>query len=264
MGPATVQSSVVIRSGSSAVAARSARVALHCPTVCSTCNFRELCLPCGLRNTDIAEMDGLIYSRERVKRGEHVYRAGDPFKSLFAFRSGFYKSYVISEDGRVQVTGFQMAGDIMGLDGIECDRHIQGVVALDDGEVCTIPYARLMDLACRVPELQRAVQRMMGREIVREQGLMLLLGSMRAEARVATFLLNLSQRFSERGYSSTEFNLRMTRDEIGSYLGLKLETVSRILSAMQRRGLIEILQRYVRILDHVGLRELLGQDLRLQ
>jgi CRP/FNR family transcriptional regulator len=235
------------------------RAPARCPTLCATCGLRGMCLPCALPQDELHELDGLVYARRRVRRGEHVYRAGDPFRSLFAFRTGFYKSYVAAADGRTQVTGFQMAGDVVGLDGIEADRHVLSIAALEDGEVCVIPYAHIESLSARVPGFAHHIHRTMSREIVREQGIMAMLGSMRAEARVAAFLLGLSQRFAARGYSSTEFNLRMTRDEIGSYLGLKLETVSRILSKFQSARLISAQLRYVRIVDAAGLSALLGE-----
>ena len=224
------------------------------PTTCSSCGLRELCLPCGLVKDDLTRMDDLVYSRRRVKRGEHLYRAGDTFHALYAFRTGFFKSYVETAEGRSHVTGFQMPGDVVGLDGIEDGTHSLDVVALEDGEVCVIPYDELEALAIRVPALQKHLHRMMSREIVREQGQMMLLGTMRAESRVAAFLLALAQRFASRGYSSSEFNLRMTREEIGSYLGLKLETVSRIFSRFQERNLISAQNRHVKILDGVALK----------
>jgi CRP/FNR family transcriptional regulator len=229
------------------------------PTLCSTCTLRSVCVPCGMRAEDVPGLDGLIYTRKRVRRGEHVYRAGDPFHALYAFRSGFFKSYVVTRDGRTHVTSFPMAGDMTGMDGIGTDHHTQSLVALEDGEVCVVPYSHLQDMAQRVPALQHQMNRIMSREIVREQDLMMLLGSMRAEAKVAEFLLQMSRRFAARGYSSTEFNLRMTREEIGSYLGLKLETVSRILSKLQDDGVIKANLRYIAIVDNDALRAMTAE-----
>ncbi len=228
-------------------------VALSVGTSCSTCNLRELCLPCGLTEQEIEHMDTLIYTRKSVKRGQNLYRAGDTFHSLYAVRSGFFKSTLLMEDGREQVTGFHMTGEIMGMDGIGSGMYASSATALEDGMVCALPYAHLEDLSRDMPSLQPHFHRMMSREIVREQGVMLLLGSMRAEQRLAAFLLNLSQRFAARGYSSFEFILRMTREEIGSYLGMKLETVSRTLSKFQEDGLISVQHRQVSILDVAGL-----------
>lgn len=226
----------------------------HLSNACTSCGLRAICLPCGLRSEDMVELDGVVYSRRRVARGETLYRTGDPFHALYAIRTGFFKSFVLTDDGRTQVTGFQMPGDMIGLDGIEDDRHQQQVESLENAEVCVIPYAELERSAAQMPRLQRGLNRMMSREIVREQGLMLLLGTMRADARVAAFLLNLSQRFAARGYSSREFNLRMSREEMGSYLGLKLETVSRAISRFQQKKLICAQHRYIRLEDVDGLR----------
>jgi CRP/FNR family transcriptional regulator len=228
-------------------------------TVCSSCSLRELCLPMGLSQEEVEYLDQLVYTRKRIKRGENLYRAGDPFGSLYAVRSGFFKSNLILEDGRDQVTGFHMPGEIMGLDGIGTDDHTCNTTALEDSEVCVIPFARLEELGHQVRNLQKQFHKVMSREIVRDQGVMMLLGTMRAEERLAAFLLNLSQRFNARGYSHTEFHLRMTREEIGSYLGLKLETVSRIFSKFQEEGLVSVQQKHIRILDTDGLKRMLGQ-----
>jgi len=216
---------------------------------CSSCGLRGVCMPCGMGAADLDSIDELVYVRRRLKRGDYLYRAGDHFHALYTFRLGFFKSYVTAEDGRTHVTGFQMPGEILGLDGIEDGHHNQDVVALENAEVCVLEYAQLALVAATMPELQLHLHRMMSREIVRDHGLMLLLGTMRADARVATFLLNLSRRFAERGYSPHEFNLRMTREEIGSYLGLTLETVSRVLSRFGERGLIRAQNRTIRLLD---------------
>lgn len=173
-------------------------------------------------------------------------------------RTGFFKTCVASEDGREQVTGFQMAGELLGLDGISTDRHACDAVALEDSQVCLIPYDRLEDLSREFTDLQHQFHKIMSREIVRDQGVMLLLGSMRAEERLAVFLLNLTQRLHARGFSASALVLRMTREEIGSYLGLKLETVSRTFSKFQEEGLLEVKQRDIRILDNEGLRKLVN------
>lgn len=225
------------------------------PTHCSTCNLREVCLPCGLNGHDTQLLDDLIYTRKRVRRGDTLYRAGGEFDSLFAIRSGFFKSSMILEDGRDQVTGFHMAGEVLGMDGIGTGNHSADVIALEDSEVCVIPYQRLEE-----PGLQRQLHKVMSRELVRDQGVMMLLGTMRAEERLAAFLLNLSQRFVARGYSSNEFHLRMTREEIGSYLGLSLETVSRLFSRFQSDKLISVQQKHIRILDVPGLRAVMVHE----
>ena len=225
---------------------------------CSSCNLRELCLPVGLSGPELERLDALVATRRSVGRGQALFRAGDEFQSLYAVRTGFFKTSVSAEDGRDQVTGFQMAGELIGLDGISHDRHACDAIALEDSQVCVIPYGQLETLSREFTELQHQFHRVMSREIVRDHGVMLLLGSMRAEERLAAFLLNLTQRLKARGFSGTSLILRMTREEIGSYLGLKLETVSRTFSKFQDDGLLEVKQRQIRVVDDAGLRQLVN------
>ena len=225
---------------------------------CSSCNLRELCMPLGLTADELERVDDLVASRRRVKRGTSLFRNGDPFTNLYAIRTGFFKTCITSEDGRDQVTGFQMAGEVIGLDGIVNDRHTCDAVALEDADVCLLPFERIEELSTEIPGLQRHVHKIMSREIVREHGVMLLLGSMRAEERLAAFLLNLVQRLHARGFSQSELVLRMTREEIGSYLGLKLETVSRTFSKFVEEGIVEVRQRHVRIVNSDALKQLVN------
>ena len=215
-------------------------------------------MPMGLSDGDLGKLDELVTQRRRIKRGSALFSNGDKFSALYAIRVGFFKTCVTTEGGRDQVTGFQMAGEVMGLDGIVGDRHTCDAVALEDAEVCVMPYDRIEDLSRDVPALQTHVHRIMSREIVRDHGVMLLLGSMRAEERLAAFLLNLVQRLQARGFSSSELVLRMTREEIGSYLGLKLETVSRTFSKFAEEGIVEVKQRHVRILSSDALRAIVN------
>ena len=175
-----------------------------------------------------------------------------------SIRTGFFKTCVTTEDGRDQVTGFQMAGEIIGLDGIVSDQHTCDALAIEDAEVCVLPFDKIESISREVAALQTHVHKIMSREIVREHGVMLLLGSMRAEERVAAFLLNLVQRLHARGFSQSELVLRMTREEIGSYLGLKLETVSRTFSKFVEDGVVEVKQRHVRILDAEALKQIVN------
>ena len=227
-------------------------------TACSNCNLRELCLPLGLTLEELERLDNLISTRRRIKRGEHLYRANEKFDAIYAIRSGFFKTDVLLEDGREQVTGFQMAGELLGMDGIGTEHHTSNAVALEDSEICSIPFGQLEMLSREVPTLQHHFHKVMSREIVRDHGVMMLLGTMRAEERLAAFLLNLSQRFTARGFSPSEFYLRMTREEIGSYLGLKLETVSRAFSKFQEEGYIAVQQKHIRILHVDGLKALMN------
>jgi len=225
---------------------------------CSSCNLRELCLPVGISNEQLTRLDDIVASRRAVARGEALFRAGEAFSSLYAVRTGFFKTCVSSEDGRDQVTGFQMAGELIGLDGIGTERHTCDAVALEDSQVCVIPYQQLEDLSRELSDLQRHFHKIMSREIVRDHGVMLLLGSMRAEERLAAFLLNLTQRLRTRGFSSSSLILRMTREEIGSYLGLKLETVSRAFSRFQDDGILSVKQRQIEVLDPDALQKLVN------
>jgi len=225
---------------------------------CSNCNLREMCLPKGLREEDVARIEAIVYARRRVKRGEALFNAGDPFNAVYAIRSGFLKTTVLNDDGREQVTGFYMGGELLGLDGIGTGTYNGNAVALEDCEVCVLPFSLVEEIGREIPIMQRHLHSVLSREIVRDHGVMMLLGSMRAEERLAAFLLNLSKRFTRRGYSHSDFHLRMTREEIGSYLGLKLETVSRLFSRFQDDGVIEVQQKHVRILDIEGLQAVLG------
>ncbi|MBP7444276.1 MAG: fumarate/nitrate reduction transcriptional regulator Fnr [Zoogloea sp.] len=232
--------------------------AVEIKTACSQCNLRERCLPFGLDPREVNQLDELVGSRRKIKRQQHLYRSGDPFEAIYAIRAGSFKTDVILEDGRDQVTGFQMTGEVLGLDGISGEQHSCNAIALEDSEVCVIPFSRLEELSRQVESLQHQFHKIMSREIVRDHGVMMLLGSMRAEERLAAFLLNMSQRFTARGFSPSEFHLRMTRDEIGSYLGLKLETVSRAFSRFQDEGLVAVQQKHIRILDTPGLKRILS------
>ncbi|MCF0253204.1 MAG: fumarate/nitrate reduction transcriptional regulator Fnr [Duodenibacillus sp.] len=225
---------------------------------CSNCNLRELCLPLGLSLKEIERLEELVSMRHRVRRGDALYRAGDKFDALYGIRLGFLKSAVLSSDGREQVTSFHMSGDIVGLDGLASMVYSSDLIALEDTEVCILPYERLEEISAAMPSMGMHFQRLLSREIVRQNGVMLLLGSMHAEERLAAFILNLSQRFEQRGYSRSEFVLRMTRAEIGSYLGLKLETVSRVMSRFSHDRLIIVNQKHIQIMDFAGLRAIMS------
>jgi CRP/FNR family transcriptional regulator, anaerobic regulatory protein len=216
---------------------------------CSSCHLRELCLPCGLTDLDVDRLDSLGFGRRRLKAGQTLYRGGDTFRYIYAVRSGTFKSSLTLADGREQVSGFHMAGEMVGLDAVAYARHASDAIALEDSEICAIPYASLMEQSVDGSGLQQALTRLMSREIVREHSLLMLLGSMSAEERLAAFLMNLSLRLKALGYSSCEFHLRMSRAEIGSYLGLKLETVSRTFSAFAHQGLLEVDKRHIRIVN---------------
>jgi len=226
---------------------------------CSACSLQELCLPAGLAQDELTRLDEIVNKKRPLKRGEYLYRAGSSLQSLFAVRTGFFKSCVMHDDGREQVAGFHMAGELLGMDGIGSGKHMCDAISLEDSDVCEIPFGELEKLSRDIPTLQQHFHRIMSREIARDYGVMLLLGSMRAEERLAAFLLNLSQRFAARGYSPKRFLLRMTRNEIGSYLGLKLETISRALSHFQTEGIIAVQNKSVEIKDPDRLRAMVSQ-----
>lgn len=243
----------------SIVATTSDVIAL-CSSGCSACNLRGLCPPCcGLTRAEMDVADQLVFHRLQVRRGEFLYRNGDPFTSLYAARSGFFKSVVLRRNTCCQVLGFSMTGEILGMEGIGPAQHTCNTIALEDSNVCAIPFAELQGVAREIPSLQRQLDKAIGLDIVRRNGEMLVLGSMNAHERLAMFLIDISQRLAARGYSPSEFNLRMTRKDIGGYLGQNLETVSRIFSTFQRRGVINIDQKFVRILDRAGLERLTGR-----
>lgn len=217
-------------------------------------------MPSGFTVEEMKKVDDVVEKRRRVKQGERLFSSGDAFTSLYAIRTGFFKTSVSTEDGREQVTGFQMAGEIIGMDGIVSDHHNCNAIALEDAEVCVMPFSDIENLSRELPALQRHVHKIMSREIVRENSVMMLLGNMRAEERLAAFLLNLVQRLHARGLSQSELLLRMTREEIGSYLGLKLETVSRAFSKFSEDGVIEVKQRYVKILSPEALKKIFNSQ----
>jgi CRP/FNR family transcriptional regulator, anaerobic regulatory protein len=234
---------------------------------CSRCSLRELCLPVGISEQEFLRLDTLVTARRSVRRGGTLFRSGDRFEALYAIRTGFFKTRVPSPSRRDQVTGFQMAGELLGLDGIGSNRHRCDAIALEASQVCVIRYAELENLTHEFTDLQRHFHKLMSREIARAHDVMLLLGSMRAEQRLAAFLLNLAQRLQSRGYSPSSLVLRMTREEIGTYLGLKLETVSRCFSKFREDGVLQVQQRQIRILDPAVLQQLVdaaGPDLPLR
>ena len=222
---------------------------------CSNCMQRVNCLSSDLGEADLCIIDNAVEVRKTIKRGMSLFRNGEDFVALYAIRTGFFKTIVTSRDGRDQVTGFQMAGEILGLDGFMSNQHHSDAVALEDSEICMISTSMLDSHKAISKEFQKHVYHLMSSEIVREQSIMLLLGNMRAEERVAAFLTNLVKRLHARGFSGSELVLRMTRDEIGSYLGLKLETVSRVFSKLSGERILDVNVRKIRILIQLALQQ---------
>lgn len=233
----------------------SADTSVHVPTKeevrkgCASCSIRELCLPMGLNNADIERLDDIVQKRRRVPRGSYLYRPEAPFTSLFAVSIGHFKTEQYSARGKTQITGFQLPGDLLGMDAIATGRHQCFALALDDAEVCEIPYDELEQLFVAVPALLRQFNRLMSHEINREQTAMVLLGNMPAEQRFANFLTNLSSRYASRGYSARQFELRMGREEIGEYLGLTIESISRLIAKFKKHKVLGVAGREIEILD---------------
>ena len=219
---------------------------------CSSCSMHQLCLPMGLGDMDMRRLDQII-GRRRIPRNGSLYRRDAPFTNLYAIRLGHFKTSQVNTGGNQQITGFQMAGELLGMDAISTDRHHCEAVALEDSEVCEIPFSRLEELFAEIPALLRHFHRMMSQEITREQSVMLLLGNMRAEQRFAAFLVNLSSRYAARGYSANSFQLRMTREEIGNYLGLTIESISRLMTKFKKQGWLSVNSREIGLLDPASL-----------
>lgn len=218
-------------------------------TRCATCSMHQLCLPMGLEKSDMDRLDQIIGRRRKVKRDAYLYRMNDAFTHLYAIRIGHFKTNQINIGGIQRITGFQMSGELLGMDAISTNLHQCNAIALEDSEVCEIPFQRLEELFSTMPALLHHFHRLMSQEIAREQDVMLLLGNMRAEQRFAAFLVNLALRYTARGYSSTSFQLRMSREDIGNYLGLTIESISRQLSRFKKDGLLKINGRNVELSD---------------
>jgi CRP/FNR family transcriptional regulator len=225
---------------------------------CSRCCLQNVCLPSGLAAQALLDMDELTRLKRRVAKGAVLYRSGDGLESLYALRGGSFKIVGLSRHGEEKVIGLHLPGEVMGLEAINGQRHGYDAIALEDSEVCVIPFGLLTKLSMRLPVLQQQLLRILSGDISRDQGLMLLLGGMDAEQRLAAFLLSLSRRYHRLGYAPLEFSLRMTREEIGSYLGLTLETVSRLFSRLQKDGLITAHHRDIVLKDVARLREKVG------
>jgi CRP/FNR family transcriptional regulator len=216
---------------------------------CAACSMHQLCLPMGLDDADLNRLDQIIGQRRRIAKDERLYQMGEPFRNLYAIRFGHFKTFQVNAGGEQHITGFQMAGELLGMDAISGDHHQCDAVALEDSEVCEIPFSGLEDLFGEVPTLLRHFHRIMSKEIMREQNVMLLLGNMRAEQRFAVFLVNLSSRYAARGYSPDSFQLRMSREDIGNYMGLTIESVSRLLSRFKKQGWIKVDKREMTLLQ---------------
>lgn len=223
----------------------------HVP--CASCRLRSLCLPCDLNETGLKHLGSVAVTR-RVHKDEALYKMDDPFRSVYTIRFGHFKTFQVSSAGEEQIIGFHLAGEILGIDGLSGDRHHCYAVALEDSEVCEFSYPVLETLLAEMPTLLRHFHRLISEEMAREQNTMLLLGNMTAEQRLASFFMDLSHRYNMRGYSQSSFHLRMSREDIANYLGLTIESISRIIGRFRSRGLVKVSNRDVELLDLPALR----------
>ena len=226
---------------------------------CSTCMMGSVCLPVGMPSSEVSQLDDLVKERLRIEKGQPLFQHGSHLDALFGLRTGSIKTQIAEASGHHQITGFFLPGEIVGLDGMMEGIHSSTAVAMEDSEVCVVKLDDIDEISRYVPSLQHQIRRLMSKEIARSHQVLLALGSMRSEQRLAAFLINLSQRLAALGYSSTEFIMRMSREEIGNYLGLTLETVSRLFSRFAKDGVIRVSQREIKILDLAALNELVGK-----
>lgn len=229
-----------------------------CAIHCQDCSISQLCIPFTLNESELDQLDQIIERKKPIQKGQELFKAGDELRSLYAIRSGTIKSYTITEQGDEQITAFHLAGDLVGFDAITDDQHPSFAQALETSMVCEIPYEILDDLSGKMPKLRQQIMRLMSNEIKGDQEMILLLSKKNAEERLAAFLYNLSTRFSQRGFSPREFRLTMTPGDIGNYLGLTVETISRLLGRFQKSEILSVKGKYITILNHAELMELAG------
>lgn len=236
-----------------------AKICPHNPKIsCASCRLNELCLPIALNKSEIHQLDEIVERNRPYKKGDHLYRQNDEFKSVYAVRSGSFKSYMLSDNGQGRVTGFFLPGEIIGMDGISSKHYANSTQSLEHSSICEIPFSQLEKLSHELPNLQHHFFAIMGNEIAKDQQIHTLLSSYTAEERTASFLLGLSSRYARVSLSPVRFLLPMTRGDIGEYLGLTVETVSRIFTGLQKKGYIAVSNREVEILDIEGLRGIIG------
>lgn len=225
---------------------------------CKDCSLSGMCLPLALQTEELDTLDEIVKRGRPLKKGEMLFRQGEPFSSIYALRSGAIKTFSLSDGGEEQITGFHLASEMIGLSGMDNQQYPVSAMALETTSVCEIPFERLDDLTAVMPQLRKQVMRLMSREIREDQQMMLLLSKKTADERIATLLINLSARFRARGYSARSFRLAMSRNEIGNYLGLAVETVSRVFTRFQQQGLIAAEGKQIEILEHTELCALAG------
>jgi len=223
---------------------------------CGNCRLNSICLPLALESDDIQQLDDIIQRSKPLQKNQHLYREGDDFQSVFAVRSGTLKAYKTTDDGREQVTGFYFPGEILGMDGISNNSHASSAKALETAAICEIPFTSLERLSALMPNLQRHFFQLMSHEITEDQQLITLLSKNSADERVAALMLSISGRNARRKLSATQFRLPMSRVDIGNYLGLTVETVSRVFSRMQKMDILRVDNKEIEILDSQGLKNM--------
>lgn len=223
---------------------------------CSSCSLTQLCLPHGLNEEELTELDALIKHKPTIDKGQVLFRAGEPLKAVHAIRSGSFKTVILTDSGSEQITGFYLPGELVGLDGLGEDIHKCTAIALESSTTCALEMTDLEDLCCSMKGLRRQMLHLIGNEINHDHDILLALGQMKGEERLAAFLLNLSKRLEMRGFSPVDFNLSMPRHDIANYLGLAVETLSRIFSRLQDEKILKTNRRYIHILNPVALRQL--------
>lgn len=216
---------------------------------CQNCSISELCLPFTLNEQELTTLDDIIDRKRPIHKGDKIFSDGQEMHALFAIRSGTFKTFTVNEQGEEQITGFHLAGDLLGFDAIADTEHKSFAQALETSMVCEIPYDNLDTLSNTMPKLKKQVLRLMSNEIRTDQEMLTLLNRKNAEQRVATFLVSLSERYHARGLSAAEFRLTMTRSDIGNYIGLTVETISRLLNRFHKNGLIKVDGKLICILD---------------
>lgn len=216
---------------------------------CADCRLAGICLPISLEIEDINKLDDIIQRGRPVQKNDHIYYAGDTFKSVYALRSGAVKTIKNTEDGQEQITGFYLPGEIIGMDGLAGSVHLNTAVTLETSAICEIPFSRLEELSTKLPSLQRRFFQLMSKEIIQDQQLITLLSKNSADERISSLLLSISGRNHNRGLSSKDFYLPMSRSDIGNYLGLTIETVSRVFSRLHKKGVINLDKKHVIIND---------------
>jgi CRP/FNR family transcriptional regulator len=225
---------------------------------CQNCSLSALCLPIALADEDVNRRDHLLERKRPLKKGELLFHQGQEFDSVYAVRTGTLKTYNITNSGEEQITGFYCPSELVGLSGIDNNRYPVSAKALETTTVCEIPFSHLEQLSSQIPSLKHQLFKLMSRKICDDQQMMVLLGKKNADEKVASFLMNLSHRFKKRGYSATAFRLAMSRGEIGNYLGLAVETVSRVMTRFQKSGLIDVDGKEIAIVDLEEMQKLVG------